>query len=213
MTNTQSLPVFLSANAAFKGNYHKYLRWSMLAAVILTSLLVWLMPKYEPAPYVLRDDFIEIISIEEIKEVIVERQPKEAPPIVRNVEPVDDLDGPEEEFPDMIPIDRWLPRAQEPSTYVGEVFHASSANPRLLYQAKPEYSQIARMSGIEGLVIVKVLVGIEGQVERAQIIQGVHPILNQAAVNAAYRCRFKPGTQRTIPVQAWVSVPYSFRLH
>jgi TonB family protein len=50
-------------------------------------------------------------------------------------------------------------------------------------------------------------------VDRAEITQGVHPILDQAAKAAALRCRFTPGTQRTIPVPVWVAIPYRFRLH
>lgn len=213
MTNAQPLPVFLSANATFKANYPKYLRWSTLAAVILMSLLVWLMPKYEPTPYMLRDNAMEIIYIEEIKEVIVEREPLAAPQIVREIEPVGETEVEDIDITNTTNWTTWVPPVENDGHDAQDHFHASSANPRLLFQAKPEYSQVARMSGLEGLVIVKVLVGVGGQVERVQVIQGAHPILNQAAVKAAYQCRFEPGTQRSVPVQAWMAVPYLFRLH
>jgi len=213
MTNTQALPVFLSANEIFKSGYGKYIRWSVLAALAFTCLFVWLMPSYEPIPYVLREKVIKIYDIDLILDIKMPEEPIAAPPLVRNLEAVSDLDETPDEFYDTMVWPTWVPPHDDSGSLSDDVFLPSSANPRLLFQAKPDYSQVARMSGLEGVVIVKVLVGKLGQVEAAQVIQGVHPILNQSALKAAYRCRFEAGTQRTVPVQAWVAVPYSFRLH
>ena len=212
MTAIQQLPVLLSANAAFKSNYGKYLRWSMLAAVILMSLLIWLMPRYVPTPYVLREEIIEIIEIEVLQEIKVDEQIAAAPKIVRDVEPVEDWEEVPVEFVDTDIWEPFLPETEYGGGSVEATFMPSSAKPKLLFQAKPEYSQVARMSGLEGTVIVKVLVGPQGKVQAAQVAQGVHPLLNQAAVRAAYKCRFQPGTQRHVPVKAWMAVPYRFRL-
>ena len=71
---------------------------------------------------------------------------------------------------------RWdpFPRVEPaPPNYDG--FVASSANPRLLRQAKADYPEIARRSGLEGTVTVRVLVGPGGSVKEAVIAQGVIP--------------------------------------
>ncbi len=214
MTRVENLSIRLSANELFKRQYGRALRWSLLVAVLLTIAMWMSMPRYEPAPYVLRDDYIKLIYIEEVPPVIEEERPIAAPPMVKNLEPVDNLDPEAEEFPDFIwPVEE--PElgcgCLEPDQLGG--FVASSSNPMLQFQAKPDYPQMARMSGIEGTVVVAVLVGPNGTVEAARIEQAAHPMLNAAAMAAAFRCRFAPGTQRTIPVQAWVSVPYRFRLH
>ena len=213
MTSVQHSPILISTNEIFKGNYGKYLRWSMLAAVIVMALLVWLMPRYEPTPYVLREQVIEIIDIEVVAVVEPLEQPVAAPPVVRNIEPVDDLEETPFDLPNTFEFDPFLPPSDPDNRFDDAPFTPSSNNPRLLFQAKPDYPQIARMSGLEGTVIVKVLVGTEGEVEAALVTRSVHPLLNEAALRAALKCRFEPGMQRTIPVRAWMEVPYRFRLH
>jgi protein TonB len=95
----------------------------------------------------------------------------------------------------------------------GEVFVASQTKPELVYFAPPNYPEMARISHLEGTVIVKVLVGPDGSVLAAEILQGVHPMLNKEAIAAARKCKFNPGKQRNIPVKAWMAIPYRFRLH
>lgn len=206
------LSIPLSANESFKLNYGRTLRWSMLSAVIALGLLWMLLPRYEPTPYTLRQDFIEIIDIVEEVPVVQETPPIAAPIIPKEIEPVSDTDPRAEPYVppiwDPSPIE---PIRIDPSAY--DNFVPSSSNPVLQFQAKPDYPQVARMSGLEGTVIVEVLVGTRGEVEQARLARGVHPLLDRAALVAAYRCRFTAGTQRSVPVPTWVSVPYRFRLH
>jgi protein TonB len=91
-------------------------------------------------------------------------------------------------------------------------FTASSRNPQLVFQAKPHYPEVARLAQVQGTVIVKVLVDAQGQVAAAEIIRGVHPLLDKAALAAARKCVFLPGQQRELKVPTWVAVPYSFHL-
>ena len=94
-----------------------------------------------------------------------------------------------------------------------EGFVASSEKPRFKTRAKADYPEMARRAQIEGTVIVKVLVGPDGLVKDAQIVQGVHPILDKQALIAARRWTFFPGKQRNIPVKAWMAIPFNFRLN
>jgi len=91
-------------------------------------------------------------------------------------------------------------------------FVPSSAKPLLQAQPKADYPEIARRVGLEGTVVVHVLVGIDGRVEAAEVTRGVHPLLDKAALAAARRCVFEPARQRELKVKAWVAVPYRFRL-
>jgi len=212
MTRAEHLSLYLSANDLFKRQYVRALRWSVLVAVILLSVLWMMMPRYEPAPYTLRPTFEPIIDIDVEPLVLPEPKVLPPPPVPRVIEPVE---GPGEDPDKIFPVEPWDPwqPAPPPPPPPGTGFVASSANPRLVFQAKPDYPQVARMSGLEGTVIVAVLVGPDGRVENAQIRQGVHPLLDKAALKAAFKCRFEPGRQRSIPVRAWMSVPYRFRLH
>jgi len=113
-----------------------------------------------------------------------------------------------------IPPKFWdpLPRTK-PEPLPDGGFIASSTLPRLKLQVKADYPEIARRSGLEGTVLVHVLVNPRGMVEKAVIIQSAHPILDRAAMQAAVRCRFTPAKQREIAVRAWVAIPYRFRLN
>lgn len=211
MTSSQPVVNILSANESFKLKYARTLRWSVLAALLLTALGVWLMPRYEPTPYTLRQEILEIIEVDIIKDIDLRpEQPLERPVIHREIEPVADPNLPGDDVP---PNSRWLPQPPAPPVMKYEKpFVASSTKPILTFWAKPHYPEMARMSGIEGTVIVKVLVGANGLIKAAEVIQSVHPLLDRAAMEAAMRCRFEPGRQRTIPVKAAMAIPYRFRV-
>ncbi len=70
---------------------------------------------------------------------------------------------------------------------------ASSTNPKIINWAKPEYPEMARRAQIEGTVIVKVLVGPDGTVKQALVLQGVNPLLNNAAIEPPTRVQVHPG--------------------
>ncbi len=214
MTTSQTFKPVLSANDFFKSQYNKVLRWSLLAALVLTALSTWLFPEYNPKPYVLRDNFLEIQKIEIIEEIELLTKPQIKPPvIVREIEPVEGELEDDFILPDNFGWDTF-PQITSPSQQdYTDKFIPTSNNPVLVYFAKPDYPEIARRSRLEGLVIIKVLVGKDGLVEKTMIIQGVNPILDKAAAQAARKCRFKAGTQRTIPVRAWMAIPYSFKLN
>ena len=115
--------VSLSANESFKLNYGRTLRWSMLAAVIALGLLWVFLPRYEPTPYTLRQDYMEWIEIEEPELDIPEETPLLPVPVVpRDIEPAP---GNFEEEP-WIPPDFWdpvpvAPAPADPSVYDGFV--------------------------------------------------------------------------------------------
>src|SRR3954465_2623136 len=69
--------------------------------------------------------------------------------------------------------------------------HSDPATP--LTQAP--YPKAARMMGMEGIVILSLLINEEGQVSRARVKQGArYPILNAAAVEGTRDWKLRPGT-------------------
>ena len=213
MTASQRLVPVISANDLFKHRYGRYLRWSTLAALALTAVGAWLMPRYQPTPYVPREQIIELIELPDPVQDLPDEKPLIAPQPLRPIEPTA---LPVDEPPDIPPTlgGPFYPApVAGPDIHGDENFVASSSNPRLLAQPRPEYPEIMRMAGVEGVVVLKVLVGPDGLVQQAVVTRGVHPLLDRAALQAVWRCHFSPATQRTIPVRAWVEVPYRFRLH
>jgi protein TonB len=214
MTSTYPLyPCIRTANDRFKAQYRKYLRWSAAFALGLTILVFLFSPRYVPRPYTLPHNQIQLVNVEVWE---VPPPPREAPKPPLPLEPAPNSQV--QTDPQIDPtLMSWqhlppmpIPRPEVPSDLD---FVPSSSKPKLLFFAAPEYPEIARMSRMEGEVIVKVLVGVDGSVILSEIQLGAGPILNRAALAAARRCRFQPGLQRGNPVAVWMAIPYRFRLH
>ena len=84
--------------------------------------------------------------------------------------------------------------------------------PKMAAQGRSVYPSESRQDGEQGLVLVEALVGPDGYVVRACVGRGVTAKLNTAAVEAARRCRFEPGTVDGTPTAMWVQLPYNFKL-
>ena len=75
------------------------------------------------------------------------------------------------------------------------------------------YPEIAREAGIQGIVIVKTLIGKDGTVRATEIFKGIPKTgLDEAAMNAVKMTAWKPAYQRDKPVPVWVNIPIIFRL-
>jgi protein TonB len=96
------------------------------------------------------------------------------------------------------------------SPALGE-FVAFDELPVLLGIQKPIYPELVRQAGIDGTVLVQVLVGKDGKVKQAIAVEGPAP-LRAEAVRAARTALFKPALQGTSPVEVWVQVPIVFSL-
>jgi len=205
----------LSANDEFKAQYNKYLRWSALIAVILVMVGTIISPNFEPTPYKLRQDEFVVVDLPEDEIIEIPPPPKEAPPPPKVIEaaPDDEVADDVEIADTLMDLDTAITSSMGDFMGQDAGFVASSTNPIIQNFAKPVYPEIARRSSLEGTVIVKVLVGPDGLVKDAQILQGVHPLLDREALKAARRCTFIPGKQRDIPVKAWMALPFNFRLH
>ncbi|MFY0582972.1 energy transducer TonB [Cystobacter fuscus] len=86
--------------------------------------------------------------------------------------------------------------------------------PRVLQQVKPQYPRSARNDGIEGLVLVRVIIGVDGRIEpgSTRVVRSV-PALDEAAVSAVSQWRFAPALGRQgRPVRVIVEIPVQFSL-
>jgi periplasmic protein TonB len=75
------------------------------------------------------------------------------------------------------------------------------------------YPDIARRAGVEGKVIVRVLVSANGKVKKTLIEYSDSELLNEAAVKAIIDYgTFTPAIQNGQPITCWVSIPITFQL-
>ena len=118
----------------------------------------------------------------------------------------DDLTIEEDEVDFSKSVDE-LPQEEKPIV----PFFALSEKPEVIKQGKPEYPELARKAGIEGRVTVEVVIGITGDVEHVKVVKG-HPILNDAAIEAANKWKFKPGKQKDKLVKVRMTIPIDFKL-
>lgn len=75
------------------------------------------------------------------------------------------------------------------------------------------YPATAVEEGIQGRVVVKALVGTDGNVRDVFLVKRVHPSLDKEAVRVVKLMKgFKPALKNGSPVEAWITVPIPFRL-
>ena len=87
------------------------------------------------------------------------------------------------------------------------------AYPRYQVNAPPPYPALARKRGMEGTVILQVLVNREGGVDDLKIDHSSsYSLLDRAAVKAVRKWSFEPGKKGEERVSMWVKVPVTFKL-
>ena len=75
-----------------------------------------------------------------------------------------------------------------------------------------QYPSVARESGIEGRVTVKVLVGPDGNVIKIGSVSGPDVFADEVR-EKSMNLQFTPGLQNGKPVKVWVTVPFNFKLN
>ncbi len=217
MTTDTAKQYTMSANAEFKAQYQKTLRWSGVLAILITIIAFIVSPEIRFKPYKLRTEELEIVDIEDKPETIdLPPPPTDAPPPPKMIEAAPDDEVTEEvDIADtFVDFDQAISSGMQ--TYdvgdQGDGFVVSQENPVLKRFFPPEYPEMARLSQMQGTVVVKILVGPDGSVMDAVVLKGIHPLLDREAVKAARKTRWTPGKQRNIPVKCWMALPYNFTL-
>jgi TonB family protein len=77
---------------------------------------------------------------------------------------------------------------------------------------QPRYTEEARRNRVEGVIIMRVLVGVDGLVKQVRIARGLPDGLDEEAVHAAYQLRFRPAMKDGKPVAFWQSISLEFKL-
>jgi TonB family protein len=119
-----------------------------------------------------------------------------------------DWDGP----PDggWAPIDSIV--VPERTAPTDEVYVWFDRTPELIRIDPPVYPGILREAGIDGTVLVRALVGVNGRVKEAVAVEG-SPALYAPAIESVRSAVFRPALQGTCPVEVWVAIPVVFQLH
>ena len=84
--------------------------------------------------------------------------------------------------------------------------------PTVIGDVRIPYPEDARSRGIEGTVVLSVLVDETGQVRAVKVVSGPGSGLDQAAAKAVERIRFRPAIRKGKPVPAQITYRYTFLL-
>jgi protein TonB len=88
-----------------------------------------------------------------------------------------------------------------------------SSSADYLQNPPPAYPAMSRRLGEQGQVMVRVLIGIDGKAQQAQVSRSSgYERLDQAALNAVLRWRYVPGKRGGVPEAMWFNVPINFVL-
>jgi periplasmic protein TonB len=112
------------------------------------------------------------------------------------------------------PVVRATPQpTPAPQPQTGPVHLSSTViSSKAISKPAPPYPVIARTAGVQGPVAVQVLIDEQGRVVSAKATNG-HPLLLQAAVQAAYQARFTPTLLSGQPVKVTGVITYNFVLN
>jgi periplasmic protein TonB len=101
------------------------------------------------------------------------------------------------------------PDQDEPSP---DIFQPFEKDPVPVVAIAPQYPDVPLRAGLEGNVIVKVLLTKEGKVKKAILVKSDGDLFIQSAIDAAMEWVFTPALMNGKPVAVWVSIPFRFRL-
>lgn len=208
----------------FKGRTGFIIEISTVVVLIMVVLMVYLFPKFEREVVIEKETVIEFIQSEEIPQVELQQMqaPQQRPsiPVMSEDEEIsedftiEDMDFDDYEAIDAPPpppsegaggpVVEFIPYDEPPTPIGGQA--AISRN--------TVYPEIAKEAGIEGQVVVQAFINENGVVEHCLILKGMPGTgLDESAINAIKKTKFKPAKQRDRNVGVWISIPVTFKLN
>ena len=105
------------------------------------------------------------------------------------------------------------PVATAPAPVAAPKVDLPSSDADYLQNPKPSYPAMSKRMGEQGKVVVRVLIGVDGTAQKAEIRQSSgFDRLDQAALATAQRWRYVPGKRGGVAEAMWFNVPINFVL-
>ena len=178
----------------------------------------------ETLEYVMPDQ--EVVQMEDILQTrqIEKPPPPPRPPIPVEVPDDEILDDIELDLDMSLDLDEMImdlpPPPAEPadSSDEMEIFTIVEVMPEItgglseLYK-HVSYPSIAQKAGIEGRVVVRIVVTPEGKPSEPVVVRSVHELLDKEALQGVMKLTFKPAQQRSRKVPVYMNIPVNFELN
>jgi protein TonB len=212
-TATHAIGVTVTENARFKAKYGRFLLYSTLISLVVHYILMLTLPGLSAPDFTSGGD--DTISIEIPDEIVIPPPPEKIhKPVATPVEA-----APEEEVEEEITIaettiEENIPIVP-PSIEEQPTFTPYEVAPKLIKgSVKLKYPSFLKKAGIQGTVVLWLLIDETGQVRKVQVQKSSgNKALDDSAVRAYQRARFTPAMSRDRPVKVWVQYPVQFKLN
>ncbi len=155
------------------------------------------------------------IIMENIEEKLEELELPKPPPKPKIAVEIEEAEAEEENVQETIEETAGdVEEIEIPVPEPGQVFNEFEVEERpvLIKKAMPEYPDIARQLGLEGIARVVAIVGPDGKVIKVERVIADNDIFKEPAMRAALKCIFKPAKQAGVPVSVRVIIPFIFKL-
>ena len=189
------------------------IRVTGLLSIILLISLFFVLPRFTGEGVQEHYDQIIIEQIDIRQTQQIERPPPPARPSIpiesEDEDLADDLTIEETDLSDFEAWDAPPPPPSGPQVK----FIPYDDPPVPLTPIRPKYPEIAQEAGIEGTVFIQAFIDRQGRVIETTIIKGIpNTGLDEAAIEAIRKTRFRPAKQRERAVGVWISIPVNFKL-
>ena len=195
-----------------KEQYSTVTRIGALIACVLGLFTFYGLQRFEPEIDIESEGQIIIENIEIPETQQFETPPPPARPSIPIESEDEDLaDDLTIEETDLDNFDAW--DAPPPPSGPQFKFIPYDDPPRPITPIRPVYPDIAQEAGIEGQVLVQCFIDEKGKVKETIVVKGIpNTGLNESAVEALRKTRFRPAKQRERPVGVWITIPINFKL-
>jgi periplasmic protein TonB len=204
----------------FKGHRPFRIEIAVVIVLAIAVLLVFLFPKFDRDSKIEKETTIVFVQSMEIPLVELKKldipPPRPAIPVMSEDEEIDLSITLEdmifEDYPDDVPP---LPKNPDGDTRQ-DTFWVFDERPEPIGSIAENivYPDIAREAGIEGTVVVQCFIDYKGVVQTCVILKGMPGTgLDEAAMDAIKKTKWKPAVQRDRNVGVWIAIPVIFKLN
>ena len=208
------------------------LKVALMAAIMLHLILFWwnIWPEGKPLPLPVRDDGRFIVRqykpkpVDPVKKPIQEEKTIKVPipdPTPHEIEPLFEfvplMEPPPLSDSAVIVVDQdYEPPRQDPPPPSGPIRdYLATAAPVVLERIKPAYPRLAKIAGVEGVVILEAVIQKDGSVGQVTVLKTPSGKLgfDREAVIALRQWKFRPGEMHGRPVDVIMTLTVRFRLN
>ena len=195
--------------------YPLRIRQVSIGVILWISVIFYIFPRAldeaAKTDFIIKEE-IETFDIPETEQIEIPEPPaKPSVPIASEDDFSDeDYDIFDTDFDDWDDWEAPPPEGDDDSEFVA---YDKAPTPIITIEENIEYPDIAKSMGVEGKIYIKFFVDKKGKVDpnKITIIKGI-PALNDAAISAVKKSRWKPAMQRDMKVGVYITVPINFEL-